>query len=200
MAAKNPDIRARLSAHPAVTRRRSIPVLVTGGLIAAAVLVGWILLVVNAAALQAEFAELQDGAVTLNQRVGSRFGVLLGILGLPLFLTAVIVVTLYGSRRWALRETGTPLRRTYRGVFRTGPGAGQRFQDLIRTRDAGVVGRMGESVDKGNLVVEGWSADADRVALVGVYEFSLPGDPGWELVRFDGAAFDQYNAIFRASA
>src|SRR3546814_16327670 len=116
MAAKNPDIRARLRAHPAVARRRSIPVLVTGGLVAAAVLVAWILLLVNGAALQADFAELQDGAVTVNQRIGSRFGVLLGILGLPVFLAAVIVLTLYGSRRWVLRDTGTPLRRTYRGV------------------------------------------------------------------------------------
>src|SRR3546814_299851 len=185
MAAKNPDIRARLRAHPAVARRRSIPVLVTGGLVAAAVLVAWILLLVNGAALQADFAELQDGAVTVNQRIGSRFGVLLGILGLPVFLAAVIVLTLYGSRRWVLRDTGTPLRRTYRGVFRTGAGAGQRFQDLIRTRDAAVVGRMGESSEKGNLVVEGWSADADRMALVGVYEFSLPADPQWELVEFE---------------
>lgn len=200
MATKNPDIRARLRAHPGIVRRRSVPVLVTGGLVAAAVLTAWILLLVNGAALQAEFAELQDGAVTVNQRVGSRFGVLLGILGLPVLLASVIVLTLYGSRRWVMRETGTPLRRTYRGVFRTGAGAGQRFQDLIRTRDAGVVGRMGESAEKGNLVVEGWSADADRVALVGVYEFSLQADPQWELVEFDGPAFDQYDAIFRAKA
>ena len=66
--AKAPGIPDRLRAHPDIVTRRSAPLIWTGVAIAAALLLGWVLLLVNSAVIGAEFAELQDSAVTINQR------------------------------------------------------------------------------------------------------------------------------------
>lgn len=195
--AKHPDIAARLRTHPDITSRRSRAVLITGAAAAAVILIGWVILLANSAALTAEFAELQDGAVTLNQRVGSRFGVLIGIIGMPIFALLVLLSAFLLSRRFARRATGTPLRKTFSGAWNSTPEQGAAFQEMLRTRDPNVIGSMNAGADKGSLLVEGWSADADRVAYVGVYHFGLQADPGWELVEFAGENFARYDAIFR---
>lgn len=194
------SIPGRLRAHPDIVTRRSPALVWTGVAIAAALLIGWVLLIVNAAALTAEFAELQDGAVTINQRIGSRFGVLLGVIVLPILALLVFFAFFFLSQHYYRRATGTRLRRTYKGVFAAPLGAGGAFQEQLRTRDAGVLGTMNASTDKGNLVIEGWSADADAVAYVATFEFSNRVDPGWELVEFAGPDFAAYQRVFRAAS
>ena len=195
--AKTMSIPDRLRAHPDIVMRRSAPLVWTGVAIAVAILIGWALLLANAAAIGGDFAELQDSAVTVKQRVGSRFGVLIGAIGLPIFALMAFGTFFYLSRRYVRRATGTRVKRTYKGVFATGAGAGQAFHDQLRTRDPQIIGTMNEGTDQGNLVIEGWSADADHVAYVAVFEFSDRG-PGWDLVEFAGDDFDTYDNIFRA--
>ena len=179
--AKTMSIPDRLRAHPDIVMRRSAPLVWTGVAIAVAILIGWALLLANAAAIGGDFAELQESAVTVKQRVGSRFGVLIGAIGLPIFALMAFGTFFYLSRRYARRATGTRVKRTYKDVFATGACAGQAFYDQLRTRDPQIIGTMNEGTDQGNLVIEGWSADADRVAYVAVFEFSDRG-PGWDLV------------------
>lgn len=195
--AKAPGIPDRLRARPDIVTRRSAPLVWTGVAIAAALLLGWVLLLVNATALGDEFAELRDSAVTINQRVGANFGVLIGAIALPIVALLLFGTFFYFSRRYARRATGTPVRRTYRAVFASPVGAGAVFHEQLSTRDPNVIGTMKEGTDRGNLVIEGWSADADRVAYVGVFEFTHKG-PGWDLVEFAGDDFAAYEQIFRA--
>lgn len=195
--AKAPGIPDRLRAHPDIVTRRSAPLVWTGVAIAAALLLGWVLLLVNSAAIGAEFTELQDSAVTINQRIGSNFGVLIGAVALPILALMAFGSFFFFSRRYARRATGTPVRRTYRAVFASPVGAGAVFHEQLSTRDPHVIGTMKEGTDRGNLVIEGWSADEDRVAYVGVFEFSHRG-PGWDFVEFAGDDFDAYQQIFRA--
>lgn len=200
MAKTSFSIPGRLRAHPEIVVRRSPALVWTGVAIAAAILVGWVLLVANAAALTAEFAGLQDGAVTVNQRIGSRFGVLIGVIGLPILALLVFLAFFFAAQRYYRRATGTRLRRTYKGVFASPVGAGGVFQEQLRTRDPGVLGTMNAGSDKGNLVIEGWSADADAVAYVATFEFSNRVDPGWELVEFAGPDFAAYQRVFRSAS
>ena len=78
MTTKNPDINTRLRRHPDIVMRRSAPVLWAGAAGAVVLLICWVLLLTNAAQLSQDFASHQQSAVTVNQRIGSRFGVLIG--------------------------------------------------------------------------------------------------------------------------
>lgn len=198
MAKKDLSIPGRLRAHPDIVVRRAPAMIWAGVALAAVIVVVWIFMIVNAAALTAEFAELQEGSVTLNQRIGSRFGVLIGVIFLPILALLVFFTFFFLSQRYYRRATGTRLRRTYKGAFASPIGAGGVFQEQLRTRDPAVLGTMNESSDKGNLVIEGWSAAADAVAYVAVFEFSNSVDPGWELVEFAGPDFASYQRVFRS--
>ena len=123
--AKAPGIPDRLRAHPDIVTRRSAPLVWTGVAIAAAILLGWVLLLVNSTAIGADFAELQDSAVTINQRIGSNFGVLIGAIALPIVALMAFGSFFYLSRRYARRATGTPVRRTFRARVASPVGAGR---------------------------------------------------------------------------
>jgi len=196
MSAKNPDIATRLRRHPDIVVRRSPAVLWTGIAVSAAILVCWALLLVNASAVSADFASHQDTAVTLNQRFGSRFGVLVGAVALPLIAVLPLVLGWYFSARFFRRATSTRLVRGYRGIFPGTSEQGAEFQNLARTRDPAVIGAMNAGGERGNLIVEGWVAAPDRVGYVGTYAFDLREDPHWELVEFSGQDFDAYLAVF----
>lgn len=199
MSAKNPDIETRLGRHPDIVVRRSPAVLWTGVAVSAVILVCWALLLVNAAAVQADFAAHQDTAVTLNQRVGSRFGLLIGAVALPLIAILPLALGWIFSKRYFRRATGTRLVRGYRGIFPGTSQQGAEFQELARTRDPAVIGAMNAGGERGNLIVEGWVAAADRVGYVGTFAFDLREDPHWELVEFSGPDFDSYLAVFGGS-
>ena len=200
MSAKNPDIATRLKRHPDIVVRRSPVVLWIGIGVSAAILVCWALLLLNMAALQADFASHQDTAVTLNQRIGSRFGVLIGAVALPLIAILPAALGWYFSPRFFRRATGTRLVRGYRGIFPGTSQQGAEFQNLVRTRDPAVIGAMNAGAERGNLIVEGWAAPADRVGYVGTFAFDLREDPQWELVEFSGPDFDSYLAVFGGAA
>lgn len=196
MSKKNPDIQARLRAHPDIVTRRSPALLAVGAVLSALVLVCWVLLLINAADLSQEFGEHQQSAVTLNQRVGSRFGVLIGAIALPVLAVLPFALAWIFSKRFYRRGTGTRVRRGYRGIF---PGTAQQgadFQRLARTRDASVIGTMNSGAERGNLIIEGWAAHDDRVGYVGTYAFDLREDPEWELVEFSGPHYHDYEQVF----
>lgn len=194
--ARNPSIETRLRRHPDIRSRRSPGVLGGALVVAAAILVGWLLLIVHAQELTAEFAEMQETAVTMNQRVGSRFGVLIGIIFLPLMAASVVVAGFALSLRFARSDTGTPLTRAYRGAFALTAQHGEDFQRVLRSKSADVIGTLSASGTRGNLVVEGWHAAADRVAYAGVYAFDVKTDPGWELVEFQGPDYAAFAQVF----
>lgn len=198
--ARNPSIETRLRRHPDIRTRRAPGVLGGALAVAAAVLVGWVLLILNAQELTAEFAEMQDTAVTVNQRVGSRFGVLLGIIFLPLIAISIVVAGFRLSLRFARTDTGTPLTRAYQGAFALTAQHGEDFQRVLRSTSAEVIGTLSASGTRGNLVVEGWHAEADRVAYVGVFVFDLKTDPGWELVEFAGDDYPDFAQVFLGEA
>ncbi len=196
MSSKNPDIATRLRRHPDIEVRRSPAVLAIGFGIGALILLAWLLLFINSRELSAEFAEHQDTAATLNQRVGSRFGVLIGLFALPVIAVLPMFLGWQFSPRFFRRQTGSRLKRGYRAFFPGTSQQGAEFQNLVRTRDAAVIGSMNEGAEKGNLIVEGWSSHADRVAYVGTFAFDLREDPQWELVTFQGTDFDTYETVF----
>lgn len=200
MSSKNPDIATRLRKHPDIVVRRSPAILAIGFGLGALILIGWILLLVNARELSSEFTSHQDTAVTLNQRIGSRFGVLIGAIALPVIALLPMILGWIFSARFFRRETGTRLRRGYRGYFPGTSQQGAEFQDLVRTRDAGVIGSMNEGAERGNLAIEGWVAEADRVAYVGTFAYDLREDPHWELVEFSGPDFAAYETVFSGGA
>ena len=200
MTSGNPDIETRLRAHPGIAMRRSPALLCLGAGAAAIILLAWVLLLVNAAELAQQFAEHRDTAVTLNQRVGSRFGVLIGAVALPVLALLPLLLSWYFSKRYYRRDTGTRVRRGYRGVFPGTSAQGEEFQRLARTRDASVIGPMNPGVERGNLIVEAWAAREDRVGYVGTFAFDLREDPGWEIVEFAGPHFDDYEQIFGSRA
>ena len=196
MTAKNLSIETRLRRHPDIRSRRSGVVIGITIAVTLMVLVGWMLLIAHSRELTAEFAELQDTAVTVNQRVGSRFGVLLGIIFLPIMAICITFAGWAMSQRFVRRGSATPLKRTYRGAFALSAQHGDDFYEVLSTRSAEVIGTLHPSRDRGNLVIEAWCADADEVAYVGVYAFDLKHDPGWELVEFSGADFSAYKRVF----
>lgn len=194
MSKKNPDIETRLRRHPSIAMRRS-PVAVWIGIAAfLAIMACWVYVIMNGSELAQQFSQVEGG--TVRYRVGRQFGVLIGILGLPFVAISVFVMCWYFSKRYFLRTTGTRLRRGYRGIFPSSSHEGEAFQQQLRTRDRGVIGSMNAGVDRGNLIIEGWVAEPDQVAFVGVYAFDLKSDPHWELVEFSGTDFPTYQAIF----
>ena len=196
MSSKNPDIAARLRTHPAVVRRHSAAI-VWAGIAGAVVLIAlWVWLLMNAVQLSADFASYQDSAVTLNQRVGSHFGVLIGVVSLPIFAALSFYLGWVFSYRYFVRTTGSPLTRCYRGYFPGTEAQGADFQNLLRTRDPAVIGTMNSSSEKGNLIVEAWHSPADHVGIAGTYAYSHRQDPGWELVEFSGPAYAAFEQIF----
>src|SRR5690606_1936018 len=94
--------------------------------------------------MRAEFAESQDSAVTLNQRIGSRFGVLIGVIALPFIALLPMLLGWFLSPRFFRKATGTRLRRGYRGIFPGTAAQGADFQNLARSRDASIIGPMNE--------------------------------------------------------
>ena len=160
------------------------------------ILAAWVVLLVRAPELSAEFAELEQTAATVNQRVGSRFGVLLGIIFLPLIAVAVFIACRAASLRFVRRGTGSSLRRRYRGAFALTADHGEAFQQVLRTRSPETIGTLADSEDRGNLVVEAWASERDRVAYVGVHAISLKHDPGWELVEFEGPDYSAFEQVF----
>ncbi|MGO3147306.1 MAG: hypothetical protein ACTIJ6_06480 [Leucobacter sp.] len=196
MRSKNPDIAARLQRHPDILMHRSQAILAIGIGVGILILIGWVMLLVNASEIRAEFAENQDAAVTLNQRVGSRFGVLIGVIALPCIALLPMLLGWFLSPRFFCKATGTRLIRGYRGIFPGTTVQGADFQNLLRTRDASVIGPMNAEAERGNLIVEGWIAAADKVGYVGTYAFDLRDDPHWEIVEFSGPDFAAYQQIF----
>lgn len=196
MSSRNPLIETRLRNHPDIVRRRSPAFVWAGVACSALILLCWALLLVNAAQLGSQFAEHQESAVTLNQRVGSRFGVLIGVIALPVLALLPLALSWFLSPRYYRRATGTRLRRGYRGIFPGTSAQGGEFQNLLRTRDASIIGPMNPSTERGNLIVEGWVASPDRVGYVGTYAFDLREDPHWELVDFSGDDYPTYEEIF----
>lgn len=196
MTTKNPDINTRLRRHPDIVIRRSAPVLWAGAAGAVVLLICWVLLLTNAAQLSQDFASHQQSAVTVNQRIGSRFGVLIGAVALPILALLPLLLAWFFSPRYVRRATGNRLRRDYRGVFAGTSAQGAEFQQLARTRNAAIIGPMHQGVEKGNLIVEAWSAADDGVGYVGTFAFDLREDPGWELVDFSGPSYADYRQIF----
>lgn len=196
MSTKNPDIATRLRTHPDIVVRRSPALLAIGFGLGILILIGWVFLLLNARELGSEFASHQSSAVTVNQRVGSRFGVLIGAVALPVIALLPMILGWVFSRRYFRRATGTQLKRGYRGIFPGTAQQGAEFQNLARTRDAAVIGAMNAGAERGNLIIEGWVAEADQVAYVGTYAFDLREDPQWELVEFSGPDFAAYRAVF----
>ena len=196
MTSKNPDINTRLRRHPDIVMRRSGPVLWAGAAVTVVLLICWVLLLANAAQLSQDFASHQQSAVTVNQRIGSRFGVLIGAIALPVLALLPLLLAWFFSPRYIRRATGSRLRRDYRGVFAGTSAQGAEFQQLARTRNAAIIGPMHQGVEKGNLIVEAWSAADDGVGYVGTFAFDLREDPGWELVDFSGPNYGDYRQIF----
>lgn len=196
MSRRGPTIEQRLAAHPDVVRRRSPMVLALGVLVSIVILVLWLWLLANAARLGAEWAELQGSAVTLNQRIGSRFGVLIGLVSLPVLALLPLALGWLLSARFHRRATGTRLRRSYHATFAGDVQQGEDFQRLLRTRDETRIGAMNPSTARGNLIVDGWAAVDDRVGYVGVFAFDAREDPHWELVEFAGPDFECYLRVF----
>lgn len=194
MSKKNPDIETRLRRHPSIAMRRSPVAIWIGTAAFLAIMACWVYVIVNGSELAQQFSQVEGG--TVRYRVGRQFGVLIGILGLPFVAISVFVSYWYFSKRYFLRATGTRLRRSYRGIFPSSSHEGEAFQQQLRTRDRGVIGSMNAGVDRGNLIIEGWVAEPDQVAFVGVFAFDLKRDPHWELVEFSGDDFPTYQAIF----
>lgn len=143
---------------------------------------------------------MQDTAVTVRQRIGSRFGVLIGVIFLPLLAIAVFVAMWGVSLRYVHRATGSRLVRTYRGAHALTAEHAEQFQQVLRSRSAAVIGTLNPSVHRGNVVVEAWAVPAERVAYVAVYAFSPKEDPHWEIVDFAGPDYDEYEQVFLGQA
>ncbi len=192
MSRKNPDIATALRRHPAVRSRRSPARICIGVIAAALVMLFWLYIVLNAQELREEFAA--TGGVTLNQRIGSHFGVLIGILGLPPLALIAFLSFFLTSRIFFLAATGTRLLRTYHGAFAATIEQAQSFYDRLRTRDRDQIGTLHE-LPRGNCMVQGWSADADRVAFVCLSREKTRG-VDWPAVEFAGADYDVYREAF----
>lgn len=185
---------------PRIVMRRSPALLLLGAAISLVILVAWVLLLLGASDLSQQFASHEESAVTLNQRVGSRFGVVIGAVALPVLALLPLALTWFFSKRYYHRDTGSRVRREYRGIF---PGTSQQgadFQQLVRSRDASVIGPMNPGSERGNLIIEGWVAAEDRVGYVGTFAFDLGEDPGWEIVDFSDQKFADYEQIFGRNA
>lgn len=185
-----PSIPRSLTAHPDLLRKRAPAILFSLLGVALLVLILWVWLLINRESLAAE--ALEGNAGTVNSRVGSQFGVLIGIIVLPIFASLFVILAFTISWRWERRETGTRLKRRYAGRFDGGFEWAADLQRRLATGDPAVYAPMPAEAERGAVILDVYAAADDRVAYAAVGVLADANSVIYPIVTLSGEAYSGY--------